>query len=44
MNGHPKVIEYAELPEKMAEEKGRKWGIKIWRISHNVQFVHDRSH
>ena len=28
MNGHPKVIEYAELPEKMAEEVDRKGELK----------------
>ena len=28
MNGHPKVIEYAELPEKMAEEKDENGELK----------------
>lgn len=28
MNGHPKVIEYAELPEKMAEERDRQGELK----------------
>ncbi len=28
MNGHPKVIEYAELPEKMAEQVDRKGQLK----------------
>ena len=28
MNGHPKVIEYAELPEKMAEEVDKKGQLK----------------
>ena len=28
MNGHPKVIEYAELPEKMAEEVDKKGELK----------------
>ena len=28
MNGHPKVIEYAELPEKMAEEKDENQELK----------------
>ena len=29
MNGHPKVIEYAELPEKMAEEVDRNGELKF---------------
>lgn len=28
MNGHPKVIEYAELPEKMAEQRDRNGELK----------------
>lgn len=28
MNGHPKVIEYAELPEKMAEQRDRQGELK----------------
>ena len=28
MNGHPKVIEYSELPEKMAEERDRRGELK----------------
>ncbi len=36
MNNHPKVIEYAELPEKMAEERTIDRRAKIWRITYYV--------
>ena len=30
LNNHPKVIEYTELPEKMAEEIDNNGELKIW--------------